>query len=202
MASTNQDIPALQLTIIEYGEGLRAEIDARPLLPSKDLLGDMPGIHEWAQRLLIDMSADLKHSQPWACAYCGQPARETCYQVVSRLNLSPPRLDLYVFHVCDSDNPPCQAELQAAQAQMALRSGQPPRGGATQIPRPPGVVYPLASSCAYCKEDNTADIRESTVLNRCSGCKLTRYCGVQCQKKDWPRHKKVCKTIKNVKWVW
>ena len=28
---------------------------------------------------------------------------------------------------------------------------------------------------------------------KCSRCKLTYYCGVDCQKKDWSSHKKFCK---------
>ena len=28
---------------------------------------------------------------------------------------------------------------------------------------------------------------------KCSRCKLTYYCGVDCQKKDWSTHKKICK---------
>ncbi|KAJ7766049.1 hypothetical protein B0H16DRAFT_1522878 [Mycena metata] len=30
---------------------------------------------------------------------------------------------------------------------------------------------------------------------RCSGCKILRYCGSECQKKDWKAHKLDCKTL-------
>ena len=28
---------------------------------------------------------------------------------------------------------------------------------------------------------------------RCGECGVPHYCGVECQRKDWPRHKKECK---------
>jgi len=36
---------------------------------------------------------------------------------------------------------------------------------------------------------------ESKQLFRCAGCKTRLYCGRNCQKKDWPIHKKACKPI-------
>lgn len=39
--------------------------------------------------------------------------------------------------------------------------------------------------CAACQKEN-----ENSMI--CSRCKKVRYCGVECQKKDWPEHKRVC----------
>lgn len=33
-------------------------------------------------------------------------------------------------------------------------------------------------------------------LQRCSGCKVTRYCSAGCQKRDWPAHRDECKALK------
>ncbi|KAJ6520705.1 hypothetical protein DFH09DRAFT_1287438 [Mycena vulgaris] len=30
--------------------------------------------------------------------------------------------------------------------------------------------------------------------SRCSGCQSARYCGAECQRRDWKTHKKVCKS--------
>lgn len=34
-------------------------------------------------------------------------------------------------------------------------------------------------------------------LVRCSRCEVTAYCGKECQKKHWKKHKKVCKEPNN-----
>ncbi|KAJ7621009.1 hypothetical protein FB45DRAFT_928111 [Roridomyces roridus] len=43
----------------------------------------------------------------------------------------------------------------------------------------------MSSPCAASDCSN-----EATHL--CSGCKKTKYCGADCQTKDWPAHKKLC----------
>ena len=39
-------------------------------------------------------------------------------------------------------------------------------------------------SCFVCKKEGA---------KHCSRCRLIYYCGVECQKKDWPLHKLKCK---------
>jgi MYND finger len=33
------------------------------------------------------------------------------------------------------------------------------------------------------------------VLSQCSGCRMVKYCSAACQKKDWPNHKKFCRSF-------
>jgi len=48
-------------------------------------------------------------------------------------------------------------------------------------------------ACAACGE--IEDLTKSP-LRRCAGCKITRYCSVECQRKHWrKRHKKDCKKL-------
>jgi hypothetical protein len=46
--------------------------------------------------------------------------------------------------------------------------------------------YKYVYHCATCHKGSIEQ------MNKCSACKSTYYCGRQCQKNDWSRHKKVC----------
>ncbi|KAG8176641.1 hypothetical protein JTE90_022061 [Oedothorax gibbosus] len=38
---------------------------------------------------------------------------------------------------------------------------------------------------------------KSTGLKKCGGCKKMKYCGINCQKNDWPDHKFECHYVRN-----
>ena len=44
------------------------------------------------------------------------------------------------------------------------------------------------NSCNYCQTDKIK-------LSICSRCKTRYYCSQECQKSDWPEHKKICKRL-------
>lgn len=46
---------------------------------------------------------------------------------------------------------------------------------------------PAAHACGNCQR------RPATKLKLCSRCRAVRYCGVECQRADWPAHKLLCK---------
>eukprot|EP01105_Mastigella_eilhardi_P000308 TRINITY_DN1039_c0_g1_i3.p2 TRINITY_DN1039_c0_g1~~TRINITY_DN1039_c0_g1_i3.p2 ORF type:complete len:117 (+),score=25.26 TRINITY_DN1039_c0_g1_i3:418-768(+) len=76
----------------------------------------------------------------------------------------------------------------------ALRA--PPKGARLLAPRARCDRRPLAEgadalvfqlqACAVCR---------AYAPFRCNACKLTRYCSRECQRTDWPEHKKVCKSL-------
>ena len=44
------------------------------------------------------------------------------------------------------------------------------------------------ASCGIAKDDD-----DDVKLKKCNGCYLVRYCGIECQKNHWPKHKQACK---------
>lgn len=57
------------------------------------------------------------------------------------------------------------------------------------------VYVSLEGKCAQ----NPHHTPAAKKLARCSVCKWTSYCNEDCQKKDWPNHKKVCQLLKKHK---
>ncbi|KAI0709321.1 hypothetical protein C8Q76DRAFT_742985 [Earliella scabrosa] len=152
---------------------------------------------ERIQLAMMFMCRDVKHCKNWMCEFCGAPSRETHVQTLSWQHLDPPRLVVYIHYVCDMDQPHVLNGLRSAHNMMNMASmGQLGPFNASLPEKQPGVVYPLAGSCACCERDDTVNL--GPALKKCSGCKLTRYCSVGCQKKDWPRHKVTCNKIYSV----
>mmetsp|Transcript_175 Transcript_175/g.324 ORF Transcript_175/g.324 Transcript_175/m.324 type:complete len:571 (+) Transcript_175:138-1850(+) len=57
-----------------------------------------------------------------------------------------------------------------------------------------GSGQDMAGYCyEHCNEDRCYGM--NTALFKCSGCKVVKYCSRECQKKDWPKHKKHCKVL-------
>ncbi|KAI0353882.1 hypothetical protein OH77DRAFT_1406255 [Trametes cingulata] len=152
---------------------------------------------ERIQQATALMIRDVKHSKGWTCEWCGAPARESHVQNLSWNHLNPPRLIIYLHFVCDMDARHVRDGVASTHNYMNMLNF----GGMGPLPpfprRPAGVAYPLAGSCARCERDESA--ADQDALKRCSGCKLTRYCGAECQKRDWPRHKVACGMVCSVK---
>ena len=47
--------------------------------------------------------------------------------------------------------------------------------------------------CARCLKRGSR-----TELRRCAGCKSFSYCSKDCQRSDWPSHKRLCKSIQSL----
>lgn len=45
-------------------------------------------------------------------------------------------------------------------------------------------------TCASCGKKDGAQ------LKKCAGCKVLRFCGPECQREFWPKHKAACKCLR------
>jgi len=52
-------------------------------------------------------------------------------------------------------------------------------------------MAPSAVCCAHCG-------KQKAVMKRCSVCKQVSYCGAECQKAGWKKHKKACVKLEDV----
>ena len=59
---------------------------------------------------------------------------------------------------------------------------------ATQAESAASKTSAIAASCAYCGKEGAPGVASK----RCGRCKLTTYCGAECQKAGWRVHKVVC----------
>ncbi|KAI0721018.1 hypothetical protein C8T65DRAFT_705492 [Cerioporus squamosus] len=132
---------------------------------------------------LTFMGRDVKHSKNWMCEFCGAPARETHIMVNSWHQLEPPKLIVYIHYVCDMDQRHVLDGLRMTHNMLNVAAmGRLGPFPTTFPPKQLGVTYLLAGSCACCQRDETTNDPGS--LKKCSQCKLTRYCSVECQKTD------------------
>lgn len=49
---------------------------------------------------------------------------------------------------------------------------------------------PVKLGCKGCGEDDRDDGKK--MMMRCGKCRVVKYCGKECQKADWGKHRKVC----------
>lgn len=57
----------------------------------------------------------------------------------------------------------------------------------------PSSLLTKLRTCGYCGTIHTLD--GTVFMKNCSACKMRSYCSVECQKLDWPEHKKHCKKL-------
>ncbi|KAJ7259687.1 hypothetical protein C8J57DRAFT_1338970 [Mycena rebaudengoi] len=187
----------VQVFIIGYDDS-GCKVVLRKKIPPQ-AQNNLPLLDRWAQQHINSIGYDMKHTQRWACEICGRPARETWFDPRPSLDLQQPRVILYIHHLCEAGGGTCHRAAEKRIRDRASKSGGVPPPPPIYLPKPDGPEIPLAGGCIRCQRDETA--AAGFELKRCTGCHLTRYCSTECQKEDWPRHGKICKTIETVEWI-
>ena len=59
---------------------------------------------------------------------------------------------------------------------------------------PPTTTFSKSHQCVNCQTVANA----GPIFMQCSGCKVVRYCGRQCQREHWSRHKRLCQAIQQL----
>ncbi|KAF7367596.1 MYND-type domain-containing protein [Mycena sanguinolenta] len=190
---------ALEIRVVISGfNDRRCEVLLRREVPP-EVQSNFALLDGWAQKATMAIGYDMKHTQRWECEACGQPARETWFDPRPSLRPSEPVVVLHIHHLCETGGGPCHTAVENRARELAIEVGDMVPPPSLHLPTPSGSVMPLASGCAKCQRDETG--APGSHISRCSRCKLTRYCSVKCQTEDWLRHGKICKTVKEVKWV-
>ena len=89
-----------------------------------------------------------------------------------------------------------QASINAMQSLVGLRLGaqaaQAEAAAAAAPPPPPHVGFRQGCDAPGC----TAGYAASTAILSCARCGEARYCGVPCQRSEWPSHKAYCSKLR------
>ncbi|KAI0353883.1 hypothetical protein OH77DRAFT_1426710 [Trametes cingulata] len=139
---------------------------------------------------------DVKHSRNWRCEFCGRFSRETQVQTNTWVSIDPPRMLMFMHHICDHDRARCFLAMEHIHIELLQLDGRPPERLPPPPEKPRNMVYPRAGSCVGCQKDGSLP---GTLL-RCEGCDLSRYCSLKCLEDDKPRHQETCERICSVTW--
>lgn len=122
--------------------------------------------------LVLSHDADVLSISANVCVECGKPAKDVHHTTVDSLLQEPFVVALYSHVMCGGTA--CEWKLQKLNVGVAycMASGKdsddPERGSKLR--------------CSKCKEEKEG-------LDSCAGCRTAVYCGKDCQKADWQRHK-------------
>ncbi|KAJ6506621.1 hypothetical protein C8R45DRAFT_1208676 [Mycena sanguinolenta] len=131
---------------------------------------------------------ELTHnSNEWVCRECGLPANDIAWMSMYTTQLHR-RCTVLISPGCRK----CARRME--RGALRVSEGIQNRRSADDdtainiITRPSALSGGFSSTCLTCR-------KPATGMLRCGNCKLVRYCSADCQKKDWARHKTICRTI-------
>lgn len=170
---------------------------------------------------VMNIQNEVKHSACWSCCNCGMPrflvsfpshsphldfrasyislrppflgeeAHEFIHSPASYIQNPDPFVVDFVHAVCRLGGA-CRRAIERENRVIAAETGAPWQNCLAPAMDVPSKE-PLASSCAICHSTGP--------VQTCSRCKTIRYCGTACQRRDFPRHKTICKMVSAVSHV-
>ncbi|KAG8972118.1 hypothetical protein FRC05_010286 [Tulasnella sp. 425] len=208
MAEKEKPVVTIEAFIYGYDD-TRMEYDIAIPIDDPFMIGKPDKLTPYTQIRLAKVMRDMKSGYRIKCEFCGkEDARENYMTTASHLHLpakgepgwmgrpSPgPRLTAYIHGVCRM-NGPCGKQARGHGDLLGMMT-MAPREGPPDEENYDDTVYPKNGSCAGCNADASVE----KTLQRCGSCKTAQYCGSDCQKVDWARHKKTCKWIRGSRWV-
>ncbi|XP_049645132.1 putative protein MSS51 homolog, mitochondrial [Suncus etruscus] len=81
---------------------------------------------------------------------------------------------------------------------LVIDGGSPAPGFGFQCPRE--MFQKMEDTFRFCAHCTVlpSGLSDSKVLRRCSRCRNVYYCGLECQRSDWPVHRRVCPVLRLV----
>ncbi|KAF7312088.1 MYND-type domain-containing protein [Mycena indigotica] len=131
----------IQVSIYGYNEH-RCDVLLKKDLPEQ-AQSNLVVLDGWAQKSVMAIGFDMKHSQRWLCEICGDPAREVVLDPKPNLRLEDPVVTLNMHQLCEAQGGPCHSAVHELIRKQALAAGSPPSG----LQQPNATTAPLAGSC-------------------------------------------------------
>lgn len=134
----------------------------------------------------------VEHGKPVLCscgqgklppAFTGLPEWETAARFATRVAISPTFAVPFVEELVDA------AELGRAAATLKSSSS----AAAADVQGLGGQVG--AMSLSACRNCGAGPAKNGGQLKKCARCREVAYCSVECQKKDWKKHRMECKEL-------
>jgi len=134
---------------------------------------------DFSRKLLQTAAAEMRHEMlqlaDWTCFNCNRKAKAFVQSIGMHPDHDPfSFVDMLAIPICADSA--CNIAAQH-QTEDILRDVMGDAQADSRI-----------RICSNCKKGETEDHK----MDACGRCKVTYYCSKECQRKDWPVHKKFC----------
>ncbi|AYU76060.1 MYND finger domain-like protein [Leishmania donovani] len=134
-------------------------------------------VNEAIEEVSSTILEQLTDEDALCCVCKAAPATRLIHHTMLFAETFPPRVEDLPQPVCNSAN--CEVVAKSRYL-MDMEDATTAQG----MPSPNG--------CFHCHKGARGAATTSVPLQRCSRCKVAKYCSVECQKADWKVHKQVC----------